>query len=133
MGNGWFGGGVPLIATALVTGLGSGENSVDYQGLLYPIGIALMTTVIGFIPLKETHHIRIWDEVSGAQPATADAPAQVIDVTDPAPARERTLATAPNPRGPAGRALGRPALLPAHPCGGLGRPARPSEGPSGGT
>jgi MFS family permease len=81
-GNGWFGGAVPLAATALVEGLGSGENSVDYQGLLYPIGIALMTTVVGFVTLKETHHIRIWDEVSEAAPATPDKPAEVIRVPE---------------------------------------------------
>ena len=80
-GNGWFGGGVPLIATFLVQRLGS-EDSVDYWGLMYPIGIATMTAVVGFFMLKETNHIRIWDEVSGeAAPATADKPA-VVDVTD---------------------------------------------------
>jgi MFS family permease len=88
-GNGWFGGGVPLIATALVEGFGGGDDSVDYQGLLYPIVIALMTTVVGFVALKETHHIRIWDEVSGAKPATTDQPAEVIDVTEQ-PARGTT-------------------------------------------
>ena len=77
-GNGWFGGGVPLIATALVTRWGGGDDSVDYQGLLYPIAIALMTTIVGYVTLKEpTHNIRIWDEVSGAKPATEDQPAVV--------------------------------------------------------
>jgi MFS family permease len=82
LGNGWFGGGVPFIATALVNGLGGGEDSVDYQGLIYPIAIALMTTVVGYFTLRETHHIRIWDEVSGAEPATAEKPAAVVDVRD---------------------------------------------------
>jgi MFS family permease len=76
LGNGWFGGGVPLIATFLVSRLGGGENVVDLQGLLYPIAIALMTVVVGWFTLKETHHIRIWDEVGG-QPATAERPASV--------------------------------------------------------
>jgi MFS family permease len=76
-GNGWFGGGVPLIATFLVARLGAGENAVDLQGLFYPITVALMTTVVGFVALKETHHVRIWDEVGGAAPATADRPAEV--------------------------------------------------------
>jgi MFS family permease len=80
-GNGWFGGGVPFIATFLVERLGGGENSVDYQGLIYPITIALMTVVVGSVTLKETHHINIWDEVSGAEPATADKPAE-MDVGD---------------------------------------------------
>jgi MFS family permease len=76
LGNGWFGGGVPLIATFLVSRLGGGENVVDLQGLLYPIAIALMTVVVGWFTLKETHDIRIWDEVGG-QPATAERPASV--------------------------------------------------------
>jgi MFS family permease len=78
LGNGWFGGGVPLIATFLVSRLGGGENVVDLQGLFYPIAIALMTVVVGYFTLRETHHIRIWDEVGGeAQPATAKRPASV--------------------------------------------------------
>jgi MFS family permease len=81
-GNGWFGGGVPFIATFLVERLGGGENSVDYQGLIYPIAISLMTLVVGSIALKETHHVRIWDEVSGAAPATTERPAEVVDVRD---------------------------------------------------
>jgi MFS family permease len=78
LGNGWFGGGVPLIATFLVSRLGGGENVVDLQGLFYPIAIALMTVVVGYFTLRETHHIRIWDEVGGeVQPATAERPASV--------------------------------------------------------
>ena len=76
-GNGWFGGGVPLIATALVTQFGS-TDTVDLQGLWYPIGIATMTVVVGAIYLKETHHIRIWDEVGEATPATTDRPATIV-------------------------------------------------------
>ncbi|MDQ3661044.1 MAG: MHS family MFS transporter, partial [Actinomycetota bacterium] len=68
LGNGWFGGGVPLFATFIVGRLGGGPDVVDLQGLSYPIVIALMTVVVGFFTLKETHHIRIWDEVDGAQP-----------------------------------------------------------------
>lgn len=79
-GNGWFGGGIPFIATALVTAFGGGDNTVDYQGLWYPIIIALMTVVIGSIFLKETYHVRIWDEVTG-EPATTSRPAEV-DVRD---------------------------------------------------
>ncbi|MBA2367023.1 MAG: MFS transporter, partial [Actinobacteria bacterium] len=81
LGNGWFGGGVPLIATLLVGRLGGGPDVVDLQGLSYPIVIALMTVVVGFFTLKETHHIRIWDEVEGGQPATTERPA-VVDVKD---------------------------------------------------
>jgi MFS family permease len=83
LGNGWFGGGVPLIATALVARLGSTETT-DYAGLIYPISVALMTVVVGFFALRETHHIRIWDEVNEATPATGDKPAEVVvDKTRP--------------------------------------------------
>jgi MFS family permease len=86
LGNGWFGGGVPLIATALVTRLGSTETT-DLHGLIYPVAVASMTFLVGLVFLKETHHVRIWDEVSGAAPATAEEPAEVIDVTEEATAQ----------------------------------------------
>ena len=77
LGNGWFGGGVPLIATALVTRFGS-EDTVDLEGLFYPVLVAAITAVIGTLALRETHHVRIWDEVGGeARPATTDRPAAV--------------------------------------------------------
>ena len=57
-GNGWFGGFLPLIATALVAKTGN-----IYAGLLYPTVIALMTFVVGTITLPETSDQRIWDEV----------------------------------------------------------------------
>lgn len=49
IGNGWFGGFLPAISFALVAGTGN-----IYYGLWYPIGIALMTLVIGSIFLRET-------------------------------------------------------------------------------
>jgi MFS family permease len=88
-GNGWFGGGVPFIASTLVTWFGGGDDTIDYEGLWYPVAVALMTVVVGSVALKETNHVRIWDEVSGAQPATTDEPAQVIDVRDGAVAEGR--------------------------------------------
>jgi MFS family permease len=57
-GNGWFGGFLPLIATALVARTGN-----IYAGLVYPSVIALMTFVVGSLVLEETRHRRIWDEV----------------------------------------------------------------------
>ena len=57
-GNGWFGGFLPLIATALVARTGN-----IYAGLIYPSVIALMTFIVGTITLRETHLERIWDEV----------------------------------------------------------------------
>lgn len=48
VGNGVFGGLVPFIATALVARTGN-----IYAGLIYPITIALLTAIIGFIWIKE--------------------------------------------------------------------------------
>ena len=57
IGNGWFGGMLPLLATAIVAAAGN-----IYQGLWYPIIVALMSVVIGGLFLRETRHIRIHDE-----------------------------------------------------------------------
>lgn len=51
VGNGIFGGLTPLIATSLVTKFGN-----PYAGLVYPIAIATITTIIGAIYLKESRH-----------------------------------------------------------------------------
>ena len=47
-GTGWFGGFLPLIATALVARTGD-----PYAGLWYPIGISAATLVIGIVFVKE--------------------------------------------------------------------------------
>jgi len=49
IGNGWFGGMLPLTATAMVAATGD-----IYYGLWYPIVVALMTLVIGGLFLRET-------------------------------------------------------------------------------
>jgi MFS family permease len=77
LGNGEFGGLLPFISTAIVAATGN-----IYAGLAYPIAVALLTAFIGWRYLPETHHIRIWDEVSGAEPATTDEPAQMVDLTE---------------------------------------------------
>ena len=48
IGNGWFGGMLPLLATAMVAATGD-----IYYGLWYPIIVALMTVVIGAIFLRD--------------------------------------------------------------------------------
>jgi MFS family permease len=68
LGNGWFGGFTPLVASSLVAATGN-----IYMGLTYPIAVALMTFVVGCLYLKETAHVRIWDEIE--EPATAKAQA----------------------------------------------------------
>jgi MFS family permease len=57
-GNGWFGGFTPLIASSLVAATGH-----RLAGLAFPITVALTTFVVGTLYLKETHHVRFWDEV----------------------------------------------------------------------
>ena len=49
IGNGWFGGLLPLIATAIVATSGS-----IYAGLWYPIVVAAITVIIGAIFLHDT-------------------------------------------------------------------------------
>jgi hypothetical protein len=49
IGNGWFGGMLPLTATAMVAATGD-----IYYGLWYPIVVAIMTLVVGTLLLKET-------------------------------------------------------------------------------
>ena len=49
IGNGWFGGMLPLTATAIVALKGD-----IYYGLWYPVVVALITVVVGAVFLKET-------------------------------------------------------------------------------
>jgi len=58
-GNGWFGGFLPLIATAVVARTGN-----IYAGLIYPIVVALVSVVISALFVRETRHARLWDEVA---------------------------------------------------------------------
>jgi MFS family permease len=51
IGNGWFGGMLPLTATAMVAATGD-----IYYGLWYPIAVAVMTLIIGSLFLRETRH-----------------------------------------------------------------------------
>ena len=48
IGNGWFGGMLPLLATAMVAASGD-----IYRGLWYPIVVSLMTFVIGALFLRD--------------------------------------------------------------------------------
>jgi MFS family permease len=53
IGNGWFGGFLPTVSFAMVAATGD-----IYYGLWYPIGVALMTFVVGIFVLPET---KDWD------------------------------------------------------------------------
>ena len=54
IGNGWFGGFLPTISFGLVAATGN-----MYQGLWYPVVIAMMTFVIGALFLRETKDVDI--------------------------------------------------------------------------
>ena len=74
IGNGWFGGFLPLIAATLFAATGN-----IYAGLIYPIVVALITAVIGWRFVRETKDVRIWDEVGGRLenvPEATRAPSQ---------------------------------------------------------
>jgi len=58
IGNGVFGGLLPLIGLSVIAQTGN-----IYAGLYYPMTIAAITFVIGAIFLKETHGHKIWEEV----------------------------------------------------------------------
>ena len=60
IGNGVFGGLLPLIGLSLCATTGN-----IYAGLYYPMIVAGLTLVVGSVLLKETHGTRIWDEVGG--------------------------------------------------------------------
>jgi MFS family permease len=59
IGNGVFGGLLPLIGLSVIAQTGN-----IYAGLYYPIVIAGITFVVGSLLLKETSHIRIWTETT---------------------------------------------------------------------
>ena len=75
IGNGWFGGFLPLIAASLLAATGN-----LYAGLIYPITVALITVVVGGLYIKESRHVKIWDEVGGmdAQTVEPSAPPQAV-------------------------------------------------------
>ncbi|HKE59771.1 MAG TPA: MFS transporter [Pyrinomonadaceae bacterium] len=58
IGNGIFGGLLPLIGLFVVEQTGN-----IYAGLYYPIIVASITFVVGSLFLRETKHVLIWDEV----------------------------------------------------------------------
>ena len=74
IGNGWFGGMLPLLATAVVAATGN-----IYAGLWYPIIVALITLVIGTLYLRETKDA---DIVTGS--AQDDGPT-AAPVAEPSP------------------------------------------------
>ena len=68
LGNGWFGGFLPLIATALTTSAWAratfGSGAI-YTGLLYPIAVCVMTVVVGGLYVHETKDHKIDTPIRG--------------------------------------------------------------------
>jgi MFS family permease len=60
IGNGVFGGLLPLIGLSLCA-----RNGNIYAGLYYPMIVAGVTFVVGSLLLRETHGVKIWSEVEG--------------------------------------------------------------------
>jgi len=60
IGNGIFGGLMPLVGLSICAATGN-----IYAGLYYPIAVAGVTFVVGSLALRETNRSRVWDEVSG--------------------------------------------------------------------
>jgi MFS family permease len=58
IGNGVFGGLLPLIGLSVVAQTGN-----IYAGLYYPIAVAALTFVVGSLFLPETKHVLIWKEI----------------------------------------------------------------------
>ena len=62
LGNGWFGGFLPLIATSVTASAWAketfGPNAI-YTGLIYPIGVCVVTLVVGSLGIKETQTNKI--------------------------------------------------------------------------
>src|SRR5262245_29436623 len=67
IGNGWFGGMLPLLATAFVAAYGD-----IYFGLWYPVSVAVMTFIIGLLFLRDTRSVDIVTG-SGVQTHSAGA------------------------------------------------------------
>ncbi|HEX7722768.1 MAG TPA: MFS transporter [Pyrinomonadaceae bacterium] len=58
IGNGVFGGLLPLIGLSVIAQTGN-----IYAGLYYPIVVAGITVIVGSLLLRETRQVLIWDEV----------------------------------------------------------------------
>jgi MFS family permease len=59
IGNGVFGGLVPLVCVWIPAATGN-----PFDGLYYPIGIAAITFIIGSFLLRDPRNVKIWHEVS---------------------------------------------------------------------
>jgi MFS family permease len=78
LGNGWFGGFLPLIATAVTTSMWAkssfGANAI-YAGLIYPIAVCIVTVVVSALYIRETKDHQIEPEIGASNPAPLSKPA----------------------------------------------------------
>jgi len=58
IGNGVFGGLLPLIGLSVIAQTGN-----IYAGLYYPVVVAALTFIVGSLFLRETRHVKIWKEM----------------------------------------------------------------------
>jgi MFS family permease len=87
IGNGVFGGLLPLIGLSVCAATGS-----IYAGLAYPIVVALITFVVGTRFLPETKDIRIWDELESTRQVGASERDEAPVEGDEAPVDQVELA-----------------------------------------
>ena len=66
IGNGLFGGLLPLIGLGMCATTGN-----IYAGLWYPIAVCVLTLIVGSVLLKETHGTLIWEEAGVKLPVAA--------------------------------------------------------------
>jgi MFS family permease len=76
IGNGVFGGLLPVIGVSLCASTGN-----IYAGLAYPIVVSALSFVVGSIFLKETNGTMIWSEVGAMQPKPISLAATPLPVT----------------------------------------------------
>ena len=62
IGNGVFGGLLPLIGLSVIASTGN-----IYAGLYYPMIVASITFVVGSLLLRESNNVKIWEEVGADQ------------------------------------------------------------------
>src|SRR5205823_6118425 len=74
LGNGWFGGLLPLICTAIYA-----STKSIYLPLLYPGAVVVISLIVGGLYLRESSHVRIWDEVDDLRPGMGEPqPASLV-------------------------------------------------------
>ena len=68
LGNGWFGGFLPLIATAVTASAwakGTFGTGAIYAGLIYPICVCVLTVIVNVSFIRETKDHRLEADIRG--------------------------------------------------------------------